>query len=83
MQVFEIMTKDTRQLIAAKSVKDALELFDRKYDLPGYGVSTRVMPMTAELQRRINDYIMFRQCGIYGCGREIDAPFFIDLDGLE
>ena len=83
MRVFEITTRDTRQIIAAKSLKEALDLFDRKYDLPGYGVTTRVLPMTDDLQKRVDDYLMFRKCGIYGCGREIDAPFFIDLDGLE
>lgn len=80
MRVFEITTSRTRQIIAAKSISAALELFDRKYDLPGYGVSTRELPMTAELRGRVDDYLMFRQCGIYGCGRDVDEPFFIDLD---
>ncbi len=80
MQVFEITTGSTRQVIAAKSIKAALDLFDRKYDLPGYGVTTRVLPMTAELQKRVDDYIMFRRCGIYGCGRDVEEPFFIPMD---
>jgi hypothetical protein len=78
MRVFEITTRETRQVIAAKTFSEALELFDRKYGLPGHGVSISELPMTAELHKRVDDYIMFRQCGIYGCGREIDAPFFID-----
>jgi hypothetical protein len=82
MRVFEITTVKTRQIIAAKTVSAALELFDREYDLPGYGVSTRELPMTAELQRRVDDYLMFRQCGIYGCGRDVDYPFFLDADKL-
>jgi hypothetical protein len=80
MRVFEITTEKTRKIIAAKTVAAALELFDRKYDLPGHGVSTRELPMTAELQRRVDDYIMFRTCGIYGCGRDVDEPFFVDAD---
>jgi hypothetical protein len=80
MRVFEITTVKTRQVIAAKTVSAALELFDRKYDLPGYGVSTRELPMTAELRKRVDDYLMFRQCGIYGCGRDVDYPFFLDAD---
>jgi GTP-binding protein EngB required for normal cell division len=80
MRVFEIKTMNTRQVIAAKTISAALELFDRKYDLPGYGVSITELPMTAELQRRVDDYLMFRKCGIYGCGRDEDYPFFIDAD---
>jgi len=80
MRIFEIKTSRTRQVIAAKTITAALELFDRKYDLPGHGVSALELPMTDELRRRVSDYIMFRQCGIYGCGRDVDEPFFIDVD---
>lgn len=80
MRIFEIKTSRTRQLIAAMTISAALELFDRKYNLPGYGVSTLELPMTAALRRRVDDYIMFRTCGIYGCGRDVDEPFFIDAD---
>jgi hypothetical protein len=80
MRVFEITTKETRQIIAAMNFSAALELFDRKYNLPGYGISISELPMTAELQRRVDDYIMFRQRGICGCGLDVDEPFFIEVD---
>jgi len=56
----------------------ALELYWRKYESMPLA-KTEKLEMTPELERRVKDYMMFRECGLLGRGHDIDDPFFIDI----
>lgn len=65
--------------IVAKTILDALKLYYEKYDETMPLSEPIKLKMTDEIERRMNDYMMFRECKLLGRGHEVDDPFFIDI----